>query len=274
MSRATKQVAFTRAEPRRRRAFTIVEILIAVLIIGILSAILIPVYISRTEEARVEACNQDLQHLADSQERAAIQMGYYLRPYALDDLGREGDGIGLGQSGDIKDAFADEYQSATILNTLYSNPRVMFIHPKNATLMDSTQAENVYAVLAGNDAAKWAGPYYNIHRDETVDEHVDSSEVPTHLHDIPNDPWGNDYIFIFRFQDSVSGELRSGMLVEPDGVIQAEVPRDATLPNVEVSDIFDRPAVLSLGPDGLPGDGGQTGTKLGEGDDMYRMFGY
>ena len=46
----------------------------------------------------------ELQRLADAQEQAAIQMGYYLRAYALDDLGGEGDGIPLCDT-DTRDAF-------------------------------------------------------------------------------------------------------------------------------------------------------------------------
>ncbi len=53
----------SRRRPLRRRAFTLIEILIVVAILGILSAILLPVFNSARETARSATCSSNLKQL-------------------------------------------------------------------------------------------------------------------------------------------------------------------------------------------------------------------
>lgn len=248
---------------RNNSAFTIVEIVVGVIIIGILASILIPVLISQSDKAKIASAKRDLQEIANAQERAALDLGYYLRLYALDDV-EGGDGIGLGGANDIVDGIADEQY-----NQIFANPTRMFLRtaPADQGFLNAAVADDFYRQIAfvttPESAFRWAGPYYNIHNDETPEE-SDGTSLIRHLHDIPNDPWGNDYLLF----------TRRGVVREPEGVILDNgLASTAGYPETQV---FDRPTVLSLGPNGLPGDGlpGSANYRFGKGDDLFRTFGY
>lgn len=232
--------------------FTILEILIAVIIIGVLTLILVPVLTNRIDDARKAACERDMEEIANAQTRIGVQLGYYVRLYALDDVAG-GDGDALGVAGD-RDGIGDE-----ALNTgFFDSPTQMFINTNTHEFVSRSQADSLYNAIRYETSYNWTGPYYNIHRDETPDEHNDSTSPP-HLHDIPNDPWGNDYLFF----------VRGGLVREPEGDIVDTVVISGSS---YAADIFDRPTILSMGPDGLPGSA--AGDDFGEGDDMYRQFEY
>ena len=90
--RMTTKREFRGARRRRNRGFSIIELLVAIIIIGILVAVLVPVISNRTEQARQSTARADLDNLATQQERAAVDSGFYIRLFALNDQLR-GDGI-------------------------------------------------------------------------------------------------------------------------------------------------------------------------------------
>ena len=57
---------------RRKRAFTLVEIMIVVLIIGILLAIAVPNFIKARDTSRTNACVNNLREVADAKEQWAM----------------------------------------------------------------------------------------------------------------------------------------------------------------------------------------------------------
>ena len=57
---------------KTRRAFTLVEIMIVVLIIGILLAIAIPNFIRARETSRAKSCQSNLQHIDSAKEQWAM----------------------------------------------------------------------------------------------------------------------------------------------------------------------------------------------------------
>src|SRR6476659_357816 len=63
---------FSRFVKKARRAFTLVEIMIVVLIIGILLAIAIPNFIRARETSRAKSCQSNLQHLDSAKEQWAM----------------------------------------------------------------------------------------------------------------------------------------------------------------------------------------------------------
>ena len=77
------------------KGFSIIELLIAIIIIGILVAVIVPRLATRSELARQRAAKSDLEHIRNAEEHAGIDTGYYYRLYVLDDNPR-GDGIGTG----------------------------------------------------------------------------------------------------------------------------------------------------------------------------------
>ncbi|HMZ51991.1 MAG TPA: prepilin-type N-terminal cleavage/methylation domain-containing protein, partial [Candidatus Sumerlaeota bacterium] len=77
----------TAAGSRRRRAgFSIIELLVAIIIIGILVAVLIPVVANRTAQARLARAQSDLKNLGEAEERVGVDTGFYIRLFALNDV--------------------------------------------------------------------------------------------------------------------------------------------------------------------------------------------
>ena len=143
---------YTRISPRRHRSsrgFTIVELLIAVVIIGVLTAIILPVYVSRAEEARLTAARADLESIATAQQQAAIDTGYFFRLFVLDDV-LGGDAIPADDLvNDRIDGIADEILRNDALNM----PQI-FVDTKLGTLV--TPATVVYnRLLVGNEMMAW-----------------------------------------------------------------------------------------------------------------------
>src|SRR5436305_13058110 len=58
----------------RRRAFTLVEIMIVVLIIGILLAIAVPNFMKARDNSRAKSCIANLQQISGAKEQAAMDL--------------------------------------------------------------------------------------------------------------------------------------------------------------------------------------------------------
>lgn len=257
--------------PHHRRGFSIVEIVVALLIIGVLTLILIPIYNTQVEKSRLAACDSDLERIADAQTRACIDLSYYLRVFALDDVRT----LGASNSIDAEFSngeFANVADNANKLLNIFIDPR---------TGMFSTTAASKYYSKWNNNSASgvpptmeildWNGPYLAIQRDEATTVPLTNWTIPTpdftkvHIKGIPNDPWGNDYLFF----------TKAGLLIEPDGVFVSTYNyRDAggTVWPLNCL-VFNRPTILSLGPNGAPGDPASA-YQFGQGDDRYRSFEY
>jgi len=245
--------------PAALGGFSIMEVLVAVMIIGVLAVILVPVLTSRAREARVAICESELQTLAEAQKSVAIHTGYFLRLYALDDLPGA---ASVPSATSSVDRIVDEP-----FNTSVSNPTQMFIDPSANNLLTTALSNAQFMKILQESQYGWKGPFCSIKRDEKPNESwptlgmgAGGWTLPTHIHGIPNDPWGNDYLLFVRL----------GLVREPDGLIVNVMSADA----IDYSTVvFDRPTILSLGPNGKPGDG-TAGSKFGEGDDIYRSFEY
>ena len=69
---------------RLRRAFTLVEMLLVVTIIGILAALVIPKIVGRSEQARVTAAHADIASIKTALDAFEVDNGFY--PKSLQDL--------------------------------------------------------------------------------------------------------------------------------------------------------------------------------------------
>lgn len=236
------------------KGFSAVELLIAVIIIGILAVIIVPRWAQRTEMARQKAALADLENLQAAMEAAAIDTGYAYRLYVLDDT-RGGDGIGFGNPNDKIDGINDEQY-----NLVQQNPdgRQIFIDLQYGYFRPNYV--EIYDLMVKSETAfNWNGPYINWNRDR-VDSNGNAAPLyrPNNADDIPDDPWGNNYLLF----------TREGLVKEPEGIIVKSV----TFGGISYDcDIFDRLTLLSLGPNGLPGDG-TPGARFGTGDDLMRQF--
>ncbi len=230
--------------------FTIIELIISVIIIGILVAIIIPVYVTRADEARLSACLQDLEALQTAQQHAAIDTGYFYRLYVLDDVSG-GDGIPASNlTGDRVDGIRDE-----ALRTDVSNQKFLFIDTKNGTFVPG--GAGIFDRMAQNETSfNWNGPYVNVAHKSGAKHPIAGQPAG-----LPLDPWGQPYLFF----------TKEGLVNDRDGVISTTfVAQDG---NSYPTQRFDRPTILSLGPNGVPGNGaGSSEPFFGQGDDLYRQF--
>ena len=71
-------------QTKLRRAFTLVEMLLVVTIIGILAALVIPKIVGRSEQARATAAHADLSAIKTALDAFEVDNGYY--PKSLQDL--------------------------------------------------------------------------------------------------------------------------------------------------------------------------------------------
>jgi prepilin-type N-terminal cleavage/methylation domain-containing protein len=242
---------------RGAAGFSIIELLIAIIIIGILVAVIIPVLMRRAEDARIAAAESDLQHLQDAEERVGIHTGYMFRFYALDDT------IG-------GDRLFDPFNPADLdgvrdedLNNMVVQPTRMFIqirqarYPqanRQARLLSAADARREFDQLTANETAYgWAGPYVNVHRLRDVNHD-----------DLPEDPWGNEYL-LFVPEGVVN--MRAGRIDETLFFFATDVGSTVSL----TGPFFDRFTVLSYGPNGAPGDATSAAVP-GTDDDLKRQF--
>lgn len=62
---------------RRRRAFTLVEMLLVLVILGTLAAIVIPKFAGRTEQAKVTAAETQISNFETALDSFEVDVGYY-----------------------------------------------------------------------------------------------------------------------------------------------------------------------------------------------------
>ena len=259
------------SRPRRRQSgFSIIELLVSIIIIGILVAVLVPIIASRTEHARQARVQADLQNLGEQEERVAVDTGYYVRLFALNDV-TVGDGVSFnrGFTTDRADGLTDYQitQSFYQFPSTGSNQNGLFIDSTNGLYAALDRSDYIGRLRAGESkydgTVTWNGPYINWQKDNNL---YNSSIAPDGT---PDDPWGNNYLLF----------TRQGMIREPQGdIITATAPAAGGGWNVGggyACDIFDRPMVVSVGPNGLPGNGvvGSPDGEFGKGDDYIRAFG-
>ncbi|MEQ8821734.1 MAG: prepilin-type N-terminal cleavage/methylation domain-containing protein [Sumerlaeia bacterium] len=252
------------------KGFSILELLIALIIIGILAVILIPLVSNRTEEARRTAALADLERLANAQDRLAVDIGYYGRLFFLNDVGNRANAQQFQRDFDPADGTVDSISSYFGPGSNYfGNINQIFIDPNTGNLVAAVVGSTLLGNINVNETAlNFYGPYVNWNRDENSysQSPFDGGEGTAYLPDgIPDDPWGNNYVIF----------TRAGMLLEPAGIFTTSASFPLGLGGVTVSNLdeaFDRATLVSFGPDGLPGDG--AGTPIpGEGDDIVRNFG-
>ncbi|MDK2971242.1 MAG: ral secretion pathway protein [Candidatus Sumerlaeota bacterium] len=252
----------------RTRGFSIIELLVAIIIIGILAAILIPIVANRSDQARRARAESDLERIGDALERAAIDTAFYPRLFMLDDTSASG----LTTTGAFnRDTSADPVVDARKFNnvgmyggaTSHQNTNQLFIDPATGDLVTTAQGFILRTQMETNETEfNWNGPYITFQDDSNFYQ-GDTTALPDQ---IPDDPWGNNYLLF----------TRNGLVLEPEGVLQssgtAYMPPNTVGAILAPVDVFDRLTIVSLGPNGLPGDG-SVGAIPGTGDDLVRQVG-
>ncbi|MEN6626403.1 MAG: prepilin-type N-terminal cleavage/methylation domain-containing protein [Candidatus Sumerlaeia bacterium] len=259
----------------RRAGVTMTELMVVVVVVSLLATIAVPVYTSQAAKARVSTTLMEEKELAESEERVAMDIGYYIRFYALND----------GFTGDHEpncDEEDNRLGGVADNGVLHTEDTAQIYHRSNEIFLTMDQGlppSNGVALfqqlIKDETAFGWDGPYINWHRD-------------ANLNDWPDDPWGNDYMF-FSFYGAIFPPPdkndpykyfteTTGPIMVSEGpeyeVSQAGTTGGSTvLKQFYTTRIFDRPTILSLGPNGLPGNGTDaTDDGYGKGDDIIYQF--
>ena len=248
---------------RNYGGFTMVELLIAIVIIGILTAIIVPVLSNRAADARIAAAKADMEAIANAQSQAALDTGYIYRLHVLDDSGAVGDGVGNGAATEVVDSIRDED-----VHTDASQPYRIFLDAKTGIVLPDPAATTMFNRVENNpENFGWRGPYVNYHRKLSLTASAAGSDW---VSGAPLDPWGNPYfLFVGGLSD---GTGNTGGWIDERAISGNGEPSATFTYQGSSSDAtgFDRHTLLSLGPDGLPGSA--TNPTLGSGDDLIRAF--
>lgn len=258
---------------RATRGFTIVEVIMTFIIIGVLTAILVPTIANRASDAKITATQSDLGNLADAQERAAIDTAYFFRIYALNDV-RGGDGVVANAPDNFASVPANQININGLsdndisTNNIYNNPDVLTIIPSTGNYAANSSGIFADRIKDNESNFHWNGPYINWQNDKNQN-------------DWPDDPYGNDYLFFTRvgvIYPTVPTSVDATADADVSDIFQTEGPLttlpDGTSKRFEADLLFDRPTFLSLGANGLPGNGtNAVDDGYGRGDDIYRSFG-
>ena len=73
----TRSLTRNRNHSLRQRAFTLIELLLVLVILGILAAIVVPKFAGRTEQARLTAAQSQISTFGTALDAFEVDMGYY-----------------------------------------------------------------------------------------------------------------------------------------------------------------------------------------------------
>ena len=101
---------------RRRRGFTLIEIMVVVIVLGILAAVVIPNLTGRTDDARVAKAQADIANLKTALENYKLHMRHY--PSEEDGL----DVLRNKPSGDDAELWKGPYLTKSVPKDPWGNP--------------------------------------------------------------------------------------------------------------------------------------------------------
>lgn len=272
---------FTQPAKARRRAFSIVELLVAVIIITVLATMAIPIVQNRVDQARLTRAQHEMDALADAENRVEADTGYYVRLFMLNDLNVEvadRDGVATDRPPDPNDVVDGvmDYANPGGFHPLTDRLFIIANSDDNSQvgrLVDTTLGASLLQRLVNDaEAFGWTGTYINWQTDENVYNNIAPANVAS-PDGIPDDPWGNNYMLITTWGLIPDGD--PGWTAGPNGPVTSfALPIGSTSATVvnNLDEVVDRVAIVSLGPNGVPGNGGAT-PVLGSGDDLIRFVG-
>lgn len=248
-----------------RRAVTFTELLAALVILGILATMAVPVAIRRMQQARFATARAEVEQLAKGEQMVAATHGFYVPLQLLDDLPAN-----VRTSNANADAIDQEPNSILLI----------FAEQDASSQIQPTINQNSTDPRVRRLVLNWEGPWVTFPRVFTGNLDT-SSNAPSQLdaatlqRDYPMDPWGNAYRFYSPVGIIGSAAGTSGTPATITEMISTAFS-NGNLSNVDAR--FDRFAVVSFGPDGISDKVQTTGGTAGipfsnVGDDVIYEFG-
>ncbi len=242
-----------RSDRHEAKGVTLTELLVVLAIIGLLATIAIPVYVQRTEEARVRTTQQEVREIAKAEEMVALNHGFYVPIQVLDDIA-----VDLANRTTRTDDLQNETDVLYLIDPFVNVQDQMAGSPPQPTLQDRDTNPRVHKLYYF-----WQGPFLNPTRIHIGDE---TSAEPQRLsedlirRDHPLDPWGQPY----RMYSPV------GIVGSSAGATNLGSFNTASFSNGRLTtsdDRFDRFAIVSFGRDN------QSDGVSFTGDDVFYYFG-
>jgi len=246
----------------KKRAVTLTELLVVVVIISLLATIAVPVYVNKAEQARIATAIQETRELANAEEQCALVHGVYIPLQMLDDNPVDTSRFTTNRTDDVGNTNA-----AGPIYLVHATLPIVQQQGNQPMLSEWSNTSSRNYIIVRKIYENWAGPFININRAAFTDEIRISGNPGNQLvsFDFPLDPWGNPYRLY-----SPLGVVGTGALNEDftnaytsfsDGQITYNDPNR-----------FDRFAVVSYGPDRHT-KGQANATWNAERDDIYHLFG-
>jgi prepilin-type N-terminal cleavage/methylation domain-containing protein len=245
----------------KKRAVTLTELLVVVVIISLLATIAVPVYVNKAEQARIATAIQETRELANAEEQCALVHGVYIPLQMLDDNPVDTSRFTSNQTDDI----GYELANGTNISFIFATLPIVQQQGNQPMLSEWSSTSSRNYITMNNLYQKWAGPFVNINRAAFADKIRIEGSSNLVSFDFPLDPWGNPYRLY-----SPLGVVGTGALNEDftnaygsfsDGQITYNDPNR-----------FDRFAVVSYGPDRHT-KGQANATWNADRDDIYHLFG-
>ncbi len=236
---------------RNRRGVTLTELLVVLAIIGLLATIAVPVYVNRSEQAKIKIAQQECRNIARAQDACGIMHGFYVPIQVLDDVP------------ETVESNAD---------SIDQEPGGLYLIDTGINVQTQQNAQPQFNDYATNPKVAdlryyWQGPFLNPTRvwfdpnnyDNAWDPAMSSSD---RRRDYPIDPWGVPYRMYSPI--GICGTNATSENYNTDGFSDANLTSN--------DDRFDRFAIVSFGPDGLRDTDARRSATAPE-DDLVIYFG-
>ena len=241
-----------------QRGFTLTELLVVLVIISILSMVAVPVYLNKSQNARIAAAQHECLELAEAEDSCVVNHGFYVPLQVLNDLPT------TSLNPPPPPGQLDAIDQETNLRAVDPNLDALQLTPGFS--ISGTDTTNPRMELM---VRNWQGPFITFHHFVNILISTNNggtiiggvnvtnpNRYPPQEHpgNYPVDPWGNYYFFY------IPGHLMdiSGNSFDNDNRLNG---------STSSSNRFTRYAIVSGGPDGKLDPDNTVG------DDIIYMFG-